>query len=424
MLTHPPARQPDSPPPRPTWRWDLFCRVVDNYGDLGVCHRAALHLAANGQCVRLWVDDAALMARMAPDIPVADEPFWRAGAPGVAWVHWTPGAGGGHTPGHVVVEAFGCDPPPAFVQRMAQQTPPPVWINLEYLSAEDYVERSHGLPSPQWSGPGKGLTKWFFYPGFQEGTGGLLRERNLLERRQRFDRLSWLQGLGLGPLQVDELVMPVFAYESAPLESLLHTLSQAGPPVRLLLAYGPLQDRAQDWLSSNGQAGRRLQVERLPWLSAEDFDHLLWSGDLNWVRGEDSLVRALWAGAPFVWQLYPQADGAHAHKLQAFWDWLQASDDIRGPGTQQAAAAPAPGMGLAADPVAGTSPSPDDTARRAWPWWAAWNGLQAWPEDATWPWEIMSPWGASMARVRDRLLRRPPLADALLEFVAARRPPG
>ena len=84
-------------------------------------------------------------------------------------------------PGDVVVEAFGCDPPAAFVARMASAPMPPVWINLEYLSAEPYVERCHLLPSPQRNG----LTKWFFYPGFTPATGGLLRESALAARQAR-----------------------------------------------------------------------------------------------------------------------------------------------------------------------------------------------------------------------------------------------
>jgi uncharacterized repeat protein (TIGR03837 family) len=60
-----------------------------------------------------------------------------------------------------------------------------------------------------------------------------------------------------------------------------------------------------------------------------EFDHLLWACDLNFVRGEDSLVRALWAGKPFIWHIYPQDDGAHLVKLGAFLDWLQAPADLR-----------------------------------------------------------------------------------------------
>ena len=53
------ANEPVEPiPVRRTW--DIFCSVVDNFGDIGVCWRLARRLSAGlGQQVRLWVDDLA-----------------------------------------------------------------------------------------------------------------------------------------------------------------------------------------------------------------------------------------------------------------------------------------------------------------------------------------------------------------------------
>ena len=64
-------------------------------------------------------------------------------------------------PGDVVIEAFGCEIPEAFIAAIAQKTNEHksrlVWINLEYLSAESYVERCHALPSPVLQGPAAGF---------------------------------------------------------------------------------------------------------------------------------------------------------------------------------------------------------------------------------------------------------------------------
>ncbi len=385
-------------------RWDLFCRVVDNYGDLGVCRRLALHLASLGQAVRLWVDDAALVARMAPGLPQAEWGSWPARedcAAGVVWRHWADATSCGNVyeaePGDVIVEAFGCDPPASFVAGMAgmaaRGADAPVWINLEYLSAEDYVLRSHGLPSPQMSGPGQGLRKWFFYPGFGEGTGGLLREADLLQRRSQFDGKAWLHKLGVQ--RRDARLLSIFAYPQAPLEALLQSLASSGEPTDILLTHGPLQARAQAWMRERPAAAAALTLTELPWLSSEDFDHLLWSCDLNFVRGEDSLTRALWAGVPFIWQLYPQDDGVHAHKLQAFWramqGWVQPSDV----------------------PLAAIEP-----------WWRAWNGLADWPLQTEWPWAALPAWSEGTRRAAAHLAQRPPLANSLLAFVAAHRGSG
>lgn len=297
-------------------RWDIFCRVIDNHGDAGVSWRLAAELAARGDAVRLWIDDPAPIAWMAPQ-----------GQAGVTVVPWGPGVPD-LAPGDAVVEAFGCDPPAAFVARMAAAArggQAPAWINLEYLSAEGYVERSHGLPSPVAHGPGAGLVKLFFYPGFTPRTGGLLREQDMAQRQAAFDREHWLAQQGIAPRGQ---VVSLFCYEPPALAQLLRRLAADAGGTELLVTAGraaaatrhaleQLEGADADW-----NAGGHLRLHWLPLLSQRDYDHLLWACDFNFVRGEDSLARALLAGRPFAWQLYPQGDGAHRAKLEAFLDWL------------------------------------------------------------------------------------------------------
>jgi uncharacterized repeat protein (TIGR03837 family) len=221
-------------------------------------------------------------------------------------------------PGDAVVEAFGCDPPAAYVRKLSRRQP---WLNLEYLSAEAYVERSHGLPSPVLHGPGTGLTKHFVYPGFTPRTGGLLRERGLFERRARFDADAWLAGHGV--LRGDSQLVSLFCYEPPALRDLVTALSAGSRATQLLVTAG----RAQAAMASM-PIGGNLQVRQMPPLSQQDYDHLLWSCDFNFVRGEDSLVRAIWAGRPFAWQAYPQDDGVHHAKVEAFLGWLRPPPDL------------------------------------------------------------------------------------------------
>ena len=127
-------------------QWDIFCKVIDNFGDIGVCWRLAADLAARGQRVRLWVDDASALAWMAPG-----------GCAGVRVLRWTPQLAPSdleafhNHPGDVLIEAFGCEVAPEFIAASArshcESGLKPVWINLEYLSAEPYAERNHALPS-------------------------------------------------------------------------------------------------------------------------------------------------------------------------------------------------------------------------------------------------------------------------------------
>ncbi len=345
--------------------WDLFCRVIDNHGDLGVTWRLAADLAARGHSVRLWIDDARALEWMAPG-----------GVAGVALRPW-PALDTLFQPGDVVVEAFGCDLPEPFTAAIAAKPQPPVWINLEYLSAEDYVQRSHGLPSPQLAGAAAGLVKWFFYPGFSDHTGGLLREPDLLARQAQFDRAAWLAGRGWAP-RPHEQVVSLFCYDNPALPRLL--ASRADRPTLLLSCPGPIQARIADLALPHG-----VRHIALPWLSQLDFDHLLWSADLNFVRGEDSLVRAMWAARPFVWQVYAQHDNVHATKLEALLDRFD---------------------GVAFD-------------SRPGPWrgrWRAWNGLAAWPQQ----WPEARIWEQACARWRSAMGSRPDLCTELIRFVKER----
>lgn len=319
--------------------WDIFCEVIDNYGDIGVCWRLSTDLAARGEQVRLWVDDPRALAWMAPQ-----------GCPGVSVHTWrTPMPVEdlqGLPPSQVWVEAFGCEIAPEFVAAFAEQhntkAEKPVWINLEYLSAESYVERSHALPSPIMRGPAAGWTKWFFYPGFTERTGGLLREPDLLERQAAFDCQAWLTALWPQCLPDSDVapshaqLVSLFCYEPAALADLLQQLDGSTSPTHLLVTAGRAGQAVRQllssakWLERTADKRGQLSISYLPSLTQRDFDHLLWACDLNFVRGEDSLVRALWAGKPFVWHIYPQPeDDAHHGKLEAFLETVQAPESLR-----------------------------------------------------------------------------------------------
>ena len=308
------------------------------------------------------------------------------GEPGVAVLPWA--AQSSADPADVVIEAFGCDPDSGYQAALAaasrQRGTQPPWINLEYLTAEPFAQRNHRLPSPVLSGPAAGLAKHFFYPGFTAGTGGLLREPDLAHRQASFDRAAWLRGHGLVSDPGTRLVS-LFCYEPAGLANLLEQLAAGPQRTNLLVTAGRAATAMQRWLAAREQAqpgslaASRLSINWLPLVTQHDFDHLLWSCDVNFVRGEDSLVRALWAGRPFVWQSYPQDDGAHHAKLAAFLDWLQAPPSWRAfHRFWNGAAVPAPALA-----------APD--------------------------------WTAAAQAARERLLEQPDLATQLLAFVQERR---
>ncbi len=302
-------------------RWDIFCTVVDNFGDIGVTWRLARQLAAeHGLAVRLWVDDLRAFERICPAIDINAAQQWQQGVEVRHWpAEWL------HTDAaDVVIAAFACQLPSDYMDAMAGREQPPLWMNLDYLSAEDWVVGCHGLPSVKY----KSVQKIFFFPGFQPGTGGLLRERGLLELRRQLQQdpeaqRQFLQGLGIDRAPEAQLIS-LFAYENTGLASWLDVLAADTAPTHLLVPEGRILGDVARWLEVEALAvgaihvRQSLTVQVLPFVRQDQYDHLLWCCDFNAVRGEDSFVRAQWAGRPMLWHIYQQDEDIHLDKLDAF----------------------------------------------------------------------------------------------------------
>ena len=312
---------PEMPQVKNRWRWDIFCTVVDNFGDIGVTWRLARQLVAeHAVTVRLWVDDLRAFERLCPQIDINAAQQWQQGVEVRQWsADWQPTEAA-----DVVIAAFACQLPSAYMEAMAEREKPPLWMNLDYLSAEDWVVGCHGLPSVKY----KNVQKFFFFPGFRKGTGGLLRESGLLERRRQFQQSpqaqrEFLQGLGIDRAP-NALLISLFAYENTGLESWLDTMAADSTPTHLLVPEGRILGDVERWLGVDGlKAGAvhvrdTLTVQVLPFVRQDQYDLLLWSCDFNAVRGEDSFVRAQWAGRPLLWHIYRQDEDIHLDKLDAF----------------------------------------------------------------------------------------------------------
>lgn len=350
--------------------WDIFCRVVDNFGDAGVCWRLARILRQEHDVpVRLWIDDPQTLHAL---YPAFDPGLTLQSCEGITVCRW-PEAGLPAGDSAVVVEAFGCGLPEEWIARMAQSVMPPLWIILEYLSAEDWVDSHHGLSSPH---PQLSLPRYFFFPGFTPATGGLPRESGLLSRRDGFGlvaRQAFWSGLGFDLPRVP--AASLFAYADAPVAGLLSAMAADARPLVLAVPEGPLLSVARGWLGTDAAAGRgpwrrgALEVRALPFLPQAQYDELLWACDLNFVRGEDSFVRAQWAGRPLVWQPYRQEDGAHRRKMAAFLARYCA--DLAAPAADALLAFWRDWNAGAADPVptwAGLRDAADELSRHALRW--------------------------------------------------------
>lgn len=298
-------------------RWDIFCRIIDNYGDIGVTWRLARQLAAeHGKTVRLWIDAMDTAAKLVPGL---DPSPAKQVIGSVEICQWQDADHA--TPADVVIEAFACELPSAYLGKMAAKQP--AWLNLEYLSAEPWIEGFHAQASRH---PTLPLSKYFYFPGFTPKTGGLLRERDLIAQRKAFAGSPEAQQAFRAKLHIPDseaLKVSLFCYPHAPLPHLLHAFSQSPTPMLCLVPQSGIWPAISQHFDTQLRPGDllnqgNLTLLPLPFLTQEDYDRLLWLCDINFVRGEDSWVRAIWAGKPMVWQPYRQQENTHLEKLAAF----------------------------------------------------------------------------------------------------------
>jgi len=302
-------------------RWDIFCTIIDNFGDAGFCWRLARQLVnEHGLEVRLWVDDLSILSQIEPAIDVDEDQQCLRAVEVCCWRESFVST----QPADVVIETFSCTLPDNYILAMADLPQQPVWINLEYLSAENWTLDCHCLPSFH---PHLSLTKYFFFPGFVEGTGGLLLEKSLLSARVSFNNVSqdiFFQELGLQSRRDGELYISLFCYDDAPIEELLSACVISDVPIRVLVPQHSVNNAIGMFFGIDSPtAGHvlqsaKLQVCIIPFLEQDKYDQLLWACDINFVRGEDSFVRAQWAKRVFIWNIYPQTEQSHRLKLEAF----------------------------------------------------------------------------------------------------------
>ncbi|MFC0119608.1 elongation factor P maturation arginine rhamnosyltransferase EarP [Pseudoalteromonas xiamenensis] len=303
------------------YTWDIFCDVIDNFGDIGVTWRLAKELAARELgSVRLWVNDFNSFGAMLPEL----ESCTSYEAQGVLIELWPNKFPSNVIPATYVIEAFACNLPSAYVENMPRESK--IWLNLEYLSAESWVESCHGMSSGANIVP-----KYFFFPGFTPKTGGVIVEKDYQSRLNAFEPSTYWQRHDIPAPSSDELRMSVFTYEAQSWQATLQALSMLSRPISLIVPNGRSLNSLLPLITKTTSCYiyKNISLYTIPFSTQEHYDELLWSCDINFVRGEDSFVRAQLAGKPFVWHIYKQDEDAHLDKLNAFLDLAQVPSCVK-----------------------------------------------------------------------------------------------
>ena len=296
-------------------RWDIFCHIVDNFGDIGVCWRLSQQLAHEQNIqVRLFIDDLVIASKIIPHLNYKIESQTINDIEVCTWQ-----IAEISKPAEVALETFSCELPSAYLANMPKDS---VWINLEYLSAESWVADFHARSSNNTQ-----RARHFYFPGFTQDTGGLIRERGLLQKNISIANGAQLQIDFLRTqdlVQTDTLKVSLFCYPHAPIIGLLNAMIESKLRIDCYVPASSILPNVASFFNLESiEVGSKLHKQNLhlhvlPFLTQDDYDALLAICDINFVRGEDSWIRAIWAGKPFIWQPYLQTENTHVVKLKAF----------------------------------------------------------------------------------------------------------
>lgn len=303
---------------------DIFCEIIDNYGDIGVVYRTAKELQKifPKSKIRVFLnrlDEFKKINSQVLDLPLQNID----GIEYITFDYLRDNANELLT-AQVIIEAFGCQIPEEYMEIAYDNSE--LLINLEYLSAEDWIEDFHLQSSPL--GKGK-LKKVFFMPGFTEKSGGVIADSNYLERIQRvLENKELYEKKYLSDIEDREnkIVGTLFSYEKN-FTPLLEDLKKLDKDVVILAMGEKTQDSLRKILKNfsiedfrNSLKYGKIEIRFLNFLNQEEYEELINIVDFNFVRGEDSFIRAVLTGKPYMWHIYCQEEYAHMDKIEGFLD--------------------------------------------------------------------------------------------------------
>ncbi|AWD32302.1 hypothetical protein CKSOR_00172 [Candidatus Kinetoplastibacterium sorsogonicusi] len=293
---------------------DIFCNVIDNYGDIGFCWRLSKNLENRYKWkISLWINNLNAFANIEKNInTISSKQFVN----NISIRYWNDDELFNHNPGNIIINSFSCDLPNFYLKKIKIFNS--LLINLEYLTPELWINKYHLLPSYN----NLNIKKYFFFPGFRKKTGGIIREPYLSSEREKFQndifmKNNFLYKVGftneLMNFKNDAKLIFIFCYKHSPIRSFIQALKYLNKKFIIILSNDNIIEK--DYLKNSD----KVKFHKLPLINQDSFDKLLWCSDINFIRGEDSFIRAIWAKRPFIWNIYKQDNNAHIKKLQA---WL------------------------------------------------------------------------------------------------------
>lgn len=305
------------------YKYHIFCKVIDNYGDFGVCFRLAKQLVSEfNKQVILWVDNENILQKF---LLVNNKEIQQINAEhnqNLIFKIWTKFNvinslnslnNNDFLNNSIIIEAFCCDLDCELLDYINNENNKTILISLDYFGLEKWILDCHLLPS--FLNYYKHIKKYFFFPSYLPNSGGLIREKcikkyikkniqNLVENIQTFK-------ISLFFYQQPQLLL-----------TFINAINYIAKKHKINIEIN-FCDLSNDNLNTvqNYNFDSLVKCNFIHFLSQNDYDNLLQNCHLNFVRGEDSLIRAFWSNNLFIWQIYQQQNDIHLQKLNDFLNY-------------------------------------------------------------------------------------------------------
>lgn len=299
----------------------VLCKVVDNFGDIGVVFRLcrALSELKKNLEIRLVVSNLDSFAKISKGIDSTKtfQEFrgWKV-------FDWNDSAlckkEFSKNPPEFILECFQCGRPEWLEELLfsPQFNLNVQIVNVEYLTAESWADDFHLLKSGTRSAK---IKKINFMPGFTKKTGGLILDKNFMRclSEKKFALNLVKQNLDKKILSEDfsdSFKILIFSYPKN-FDFLASAIKEFSflKKIIVFVASGAGADSAKISLKKF-----KVDFVCLPFMQQEVWDAFLSLMDFSFVRGEDSFSRCCLFGNPFIWNIYPQEEEFHIVKLNAF----------------------------------------------------------------------------------------------------------
>lgn len=287
----------------------VLCKVVDNFGDIGVVWRLCCQLSNQikkenlTSKINLIVDDLASFNKICNSVDsnksfqiVENINIFNWNDEKLCYDEFSKNDGENLS---VILEVFQCGRPSwmekiLFEEKLNRTVQ---IIMIDYLTAEKYAEDFHCLQSLTRSSK---VQKVNFMPGFTNKTGGLIIDS------------EWEQ---LCDYKNNKTLL-CFTYDRN-WDALANACKKSNYIEKVLIAPGKGYDSLKKSFYSNFIKDSNLKIEELSFMNQNEWDKMLKNCGVLFIRGEESMSRACLSGIPFVWHAYPQSDEYQLIKVRA-----------------------------------------------------------------------------------------------------------